>query len=468
MAENNNIDKAAKAAFDKYKMQPASRAWDRLESELDRHHSAISKHKADRTRFLFIAASIVIISLLGYYFLPHVTEIAKAKVVIVNNSPVNNKAATELSQKKVEQANNSPLNNKTAEHVIAQKHQLKTDDSKFKSVRDKNNSNTIVSLTNSEVLDSKSQIPATKKDNLNSDEANLWQQNEIVEQSLNEKEFIAADNFQLAAVMKAQIESGISIPSAIAIIPADSTHRTSSSLISKFSVALFFSPNYAWQNMKDNTNDNLDDVAMYTKRENPKFSFTTGLEFGYNLDNHWSIISGLSFTKNEIASSVPVMYVQKNTHDEMFLEYSTSNGVIEIMMHDSNNSMNPGDSISTPSDCNQYIKLLNLPLLLRYSMQRNKTSFYMEGGLTVNYVLQSKAQIMIKDKQETVINHTRGLKKYSYGFSAGIGMQQQLNSKTSLFAAPHINGYLTSLTKNTAVNTHPFSIGVNLGLVKLF
>ena len=54
---------------------------------------------------------------------------------------------------------------------------------------------------------------------------------------------------------------------------------------SRLSLAVFYSPNQSWCNLKDNTNDNVDDVAMYNNRENSKYSFTTGLNLKYDLNS---------------------------------------------------------------------------------------------------------------------------------------------------------------------------------------
>ncbi|MGI8893461.1 MAG: hypothetical protein ACR2GN_08370, partial [Bacteroidia bacterium] len=85
------------------------------------------------------------------------------------------------------------------------------------------------------------------------------------------------------------------------------------------------------------------------------------------------------------------------------------------------------------------------------------------GGLSVNFLVQDQVRISTTGSDETVKNKTQGLKKMSYGFVIGAGIEYKLFNNLNLVFEPVYKGTFTSITEDAAVKNYPFSVGINLG-----
>ena len=64
----------------------------------------------------------------------------------------------------------------------------------------------------------------------------------------------------------------------------------------------------------------------------------------------------------------------------------------------------------------------------------------------------------------TIINNIDGLKKTSYGYLLGAGLEYSLYNGMSIFMEPAFKGSISSLTQNTAYYCYPYSFGLNAGI----
>jgi len=147
----------------------------------------------------------------------------------------------------------------------------------------------------------------------------------------------------------------------------------------------------------------------------------------------------------------------------MHFQYPTSNGVIEMPFDDSHPNLHPGDSINVKAVCNQSIKFINVPLMVRFQLTKKKFTWYANAGVSANFIIQEKAKIIMNNSETTIINHINGLKKMNYGFLFGAGVQYNMYDDLDIFIEPMFRGSLSSITRNTAVNSYPYSLGLNLG-----
>ena len=257
-------------------------------------------------------------------------------------------------------------------------------------------------------------------------------------------------------------DTGKSEPSYFVI--NDSLSKNDLHSLSRLSLVFFYSPNKSWCNLKDNSADNFDDVAMYNNRENSKFSYTTGLMLKYDLNSKWSLLSGMTYSTITKLITIQTMYAEANADNEMHFQYHTSNGVIEMPSDVTHPNLHPGDSINVKAICNQSIKFINVPLMVRFQMTKNKFTWYANGGVSANFTVQEKAKIIMNNSETTIINHVNGLKKMYYGFLLGAGVQYNIYDDFGIFIEPIFRGSFTSITQNTNVSSYPFSVGLNLGV----
>ncbi len=459
MEENNNLEKRAKSAFDKFQMNPPLRSWDRLSSELDRHQEVVIKHKTDRTRIIMIAAMIFLTSMLSWKFLNTPAHIVSTDKVIESSA----------NTYKSESGKPIDVKSKTKNHTQQVLNTLPGIET-FASVTDNQKLNH--SPDNYKVQHPDVTSPDEHTDLSNSNTSLFNSSGSTGMTNDLNPPIIVADKDHLAisgmSGITAYITESVDVPLTLNHQVSDYQLQPQPDVSSPFSIAAYFSPNYTWQTLKDNTDNNIDDVSMYNDREKAMFSFTAGINVLYSINKSWTIITGVSYTRIARSMLIPVIYANMNSANQMYFEYSTSNGVIEVPLDDSHNSLHPGDSILTESKAHQYLKTVNIPLLIRYSIKKSKSVFYAEGGITTNFLLQTKAKMRIDDYEPTVINNNNGLRKTSFGYLAGIGAEHQFKHNVNFFFGPVLRGSFTSITKNSAVNTYPYSIGINIGMIKHF
>ena len=202
---------------------------------------------------------------------------------------------------------------------------------------------------------------------------------------------------------------------------------------------------------------------MYNNRENSKSSFSTGINLKYDLSSKWSLITGANYSPITKSATVETMYAEANDANEIHFLLPTSNGVIEMPLDDNHPNLLPGDSLNAKLVCNQTIKFINVPLMVRFQLTKKKFIYYFNGGFSMNFIVQEKMKINMSNSEMTIINHINGLKKMNYGVLIGAGVQYNLYNDFGVYIEPMFRGSLTSITHNTNVNSYPFTLGLNLG-----
>ena len=481
MDDKKDIEKVSRNVFDNFNMDAPDNAWDKLDADLDKKQAVVYKQRANRFKLLSIVLFLIIFSFTAWHYLIPTSNTQKLNNFITENKTTINKASSSNIEPKSNSTPNSPARN-----LISSKNKNESASSKENNSNPKLNKSQIAQLAFEVKLNNKQKnkklIHDEKQNNIvtlinpptdksennvasNSIEANLIS-NEIAS-DINDsgktnttEQNILATNISDSG-FSTLIDSNKTEPAHF--VKNDSLFIKDLHSKSRLSLAVFYSPNQSWCNLKDNTNDNFDDVAMYNNRESSKFSFTTGLNLKYDLNSKWSLVTGATYSTIAKTATIQTMYAETNAANEIHFQLPTSNGVIEMPLDDSHPNVQSGGSIQIKAVYNQSIKFINVPLMLRFQITKKKFTWYANGGVSANFIVQEKAKINMNNSETTIINHINGLKKMNYGFLIGAGVQYNLYNDFGVFIEPMFRGSFTSITQNTNVNSYPYSLGLSLG-----
>lgn len=229
-------------------------------------------------------------------------------------------------------------------------------------------------------------------------------------------------------------------------------------------VDISLSPIYTYNFLRNNTSyTSADDAIDYRSREKSKFSFSTGMALRYDLNNKWSISLGAYYSTIAYSMALSTVYALKNSNDEVHFQYPTSWGTIEIP-NQPGQTLKIGDSLIINSSCNQLIKVVNIPLLFRYTISSSSFSFYTNVGVSANFTVKEDAVIKTGSFEFSYTNSLIGKRKINCSLLLGFGMQYKFTNRLAIFIEPIYRASITSVTQDIPVNCYPQSFGLSTGL----
>jgi opacity protein-like surface antigen len=445
MGEENHIDKLFRSAMEPMNVDPGDKSRIAIEAELEKKRSVLYEKRIKTYRTVAAVLTLLLVSFAAFYISEN------------NNTQKLNKVETETNSENIQ--NNTEIK---SNYVEAENKIVVTDENKrvadpenpdemtikkgiFSDKKNINNNKIAINnLNNSHVYENYTEINS-KADN-----------NFILNEALIEIAVIPVDPEIYTLPAKT---NSLNDHSQYAVsLPENNIVNTASPV----SLLLFYSPNYSYCLLKDNTPDLVDDVQMYKDQETPGFSYSTGFAMRYNLAERWGLSAGVTYSTVTKSISLLTVYAA-GTSDNMYYEYHTSSGMIEIPDPE-NAQIKVGDSLNLLGDGVKILKFVSIPLMTRYVISKEKVSWYFNGGFSVNFLVQDQAKINTRSSEEIVNNKTQGLKKTSYGFVVGAGMEYKVFDNINLVLEPVYKGTVTSITDDAAVKNYPYSIGINLGV----
>ena len=481
MDDNKDIEKVSRSVFENLKMDAPDDAWNKLDADLDKKQAVVYKKRANRFKLLSIVLLLIIFSFTTWHYLIPTSSSNKLEKVISQEKAKNIRASSINIQPKENSASNIPSVN-----LIPSNNK-----DKFKESMEKEQSLELYKPQNKQLAfkfnaaskeENKKLIRNEKKSNISEiinltpdKKETITESNSTIAHSNSNEVAIVANDSSNTIVSEQNILTTTIVDNGLpqladtnksespALVKNDSLFKKDLHSKSRLSLMVFYSLNQSWSNLKDNSNDNFDDVAMYNSRENSKFSYTTGINIKYDINDKWSLLTGATYSQIAKSITIQTMYAEPNAANEIHFLFPTSSGVIEMPFDDSHPNLHPGDSINAKAVCNQSIKFINVPLIVRFELKKNKFIWYANAGVSANFIVQEKAKISINNPETTIVNQIKGLKKMNYGFLIGAGVQYNLRNDFGVFIEPMFRGSFTSITYNTSVNSYPNSIGLNLG-----
>ncbi len=527
----NEIDNLFQTKVDQFEMDPPKKAWTSLDAELDKKQAVLYKRKAFYYKSISIGLSLLLGSFIAFqYFVPHnysnnsntdllstndINSINSAsehadktdgktnsnkhykktannnKTLISSNKNevfvnINRKQNNSVTDEKIIEGVNTPVNNHSASIVS----------SKGKKTKNTIVSNTIAPANDGLQASKESEASFISKGNdvQNDTIKNLQTSNSIPfgqEKVLTDP--VKVDSLNTISLAKnASADSSIQKENLAKLILAATKSVDSSKInstinpvqknsfnLSKFAISAFFSPDFNYHHLIDDHDADDNKVPQQhkdhsnakddEKLESPDFSYTTGVLLKYDLTNKWSLQSGCVYSSSVRKIKPSTIYAEEGNDSEAHYLLNTSLGTSELP----NSTMSipqVGDSVNLKKDSKQILHFINIPLIVRYQFVKNRFCYYAYSGLSANILIKEQSEVTIENPtSETVrINNITGLKKITYSFLLGIGIQYNLYKGISIFTEPVFRRSITSINQNTPVTSYPYSIGFNTGLTYHF
>jgi hypothetical protein len=225
---------------------------------------------------------------------------------------------------------------------------------------------------------------------------------------------------------------------------------------------------YEQSGYKLNSDDPLE-ANVIRHREVNEPSFSGGLLIARQFTRHWSLQSGLAYTRTQIGISPQKMYALQLPGGDIAYKFITSSGYAYIKLK---NGQAPaiGDSITT-SDAKHILKQTSIPLTLKYKLEKNKFSVSPSAGLEANFINSAKVEVGIdlaSNREIVSVNKMEGIKTFYLSAVAGMEASYQVNKKMSVNVQPVFHYAISPVTKNNVVETFPRSFGIRAGVTIRF
>jgi len=528
----DEIDNLFQTNVEPFEMTPPKKAWSSLDAALDKKQAVLYKKQAYRYKLISICISLLFICFISFqYFVPRNIPYSSANNNQISNSHVADMKSITPKNESVTESKTQYLpvsDNYTKESITVNSKRISQNENKIESIssRKLSSSNLVAEKENKNVnafvrdrasinssLNSKNNNDSIKNSAiiLNNSQQSTIKKSEVLDGDnsknnlVENKQSVNANSISLeqSIILKDSLNEGSKAKYLMQSVLTDSEVKNTDSVKSlqspvvnsqpliinttatqiqktnfdwtKLSVAAFFSPDFNFQHLTDNDNDNAPHHKDHSKakdfdeKESSDFSFTAGAMVKYDLTSKWSIQSGCTYSTAVEKIQPTTIYAEQGTNSEAHYVLNTALGTVEIP-NLAGTTPQVGDSIYLKTNSKQILHFINIPLMLRYQYVKNRFSYYGYTGMSANILVNEQSQISIQSQtSETIITgNITGLKKFTYSFLLGIGAQYNFQKEISVFIEPDFRWAITPINQNTAVISYPYSIGFNIGLMRHF
>ena len=244
-----------------------------------------------------------------------------------------------------------------------------------------------------------------------------------------------------------------SAPTTLVLNSLDNPDKTEKQSTSTWWIGAFYSPDYTYQNFllaSDNSNAKKSG-ALYVNAAHPKYSYSTGLQAGFWINEKWSFQTGL-------------LYSDKGE--------KTDYKLVDTLISNANVTASINDPVFNSVDKNYTVnykyEYFDMPLLIKYQRRKSKCSklsYFVSAGLSANFFFryQVVTESIAKGSKQTTTENPALFKSINYSTIASIGIEYSFSKKISMNLEPTFRHAFTSAVKNSILNTYPYSLGMVTG-----
>ena len=201
----------------------------------------------------------------------------------------------------------------------------------------------------------------------------------------------------------------------------------------------------------------------FQRKEQDGTSFTVGILAIYPIATKWSLQPGITFSSSSIHIAPKTIYAQHDSQGRIRYRYNSSCGYIYI---EPGQGTMPavGDSVLSPPAKN-ILNYVGIPLQLSYVVEMGRITIAPAIGVAANFLTKGGLQTASpnstqKNKQEPM----QGLKATYFSGLTTVGLEYKVNPHFSIGMAPTIRFALSSINKQSPVQSYPGSVGIDAGL----
>ncbi len=244
--------------------------------------------------------------------------------------------------------------------------------------------------------------------------------------------------------------------------------KQNNTLISKWEIGASVAAVQSYREIGFSNEDNISQGALaesnYNNIEEGLNSYAGGIDIRYQLNDKWSLQSGMYFSRIGQVNNDALAFKQENSH---FLLYkvSTSTGDIEVVFDkvpedikrfsDSKDTSELKDMKNISVE--QQFELFEVPFMIGYKIGNRKLTFNLSGGLSPAYVVGNSSTLIAND-QKYDIGNSSNINSMILNSSFSIGIQYAFTNKLALNFEPTFKYSLNPINNNSRFSYHPYSL----------
>ncbi len=237
----------------------------------------------------------------------------------------------------------------------------------------------------------------------------------------------------------------------------------------RFSLIGFFAPDITTRNLEQdiaNTPDEGKDQIMKTEK-NGMLDYTFGARAEYRLNKHFSLQSGLSFSRNTIDIAAKTVYARFDKAGFLRYRFNMSSGYSFFKLKKIPAPQFAGDSAQTDASSST-LHYINIPLALKYNFSLSKRiELSVQAGITARFIAWESIATTYDyngAKERSISKQIEGLKKSYFNGVVGIGAEYAVNKQFSVVLFPSFNFATSSINRDAPVKAYPNTLSLAAGV----
>ena len=240
-------------------------------------------------------------------------------------------------------------------------------------------------------------------------------------------------------------------------------------------------PNYSYRVVQ--TNSTGIPTNSLNAEEKPLVAFSGGVNINY-VSKRWRFESGIYYTEtgqqftnlsgqgfsvdnNKQGQQNYVLAVgnPSKVYDALPHTIQTSNGTIRSSgtLYANQILLSDNSKIDNFDKLEQKYQYIEVPLIARYKLIDKKTSVFINGGLSTNFLVNNSVYGLQSNNSKVSIGSTNA-EEINYAGICGFSVEMPLTTRLNFSLEPRFRYFLNSISSDNNVNTHPYSFGIYTGL----
>ncbi len=249
-----------------------------------------------------------------------------------------------------------------------------------------------------------------------------------------------------------------------------------------------FAPAYSYRHLTEN--NAITGTNYYNNIESAVFTYSGGINVQYKPQKRLSIQTGIYYSSMGQDMEHISVYANNiyNLMDEKYRDryintYNIANSAGEINVNsslvyfdetatarvknlsDAKSSYDLSDPIFNKLNANirQSFEYIEVPLIFRYKIIDKIIDINLIGGVGAHFLIGNNVYLIYENSKD-VIGKTNGVNDINYSGSFGFGLEYPILNSVNILIEPSIKYFLNPINANSAVESHPYSIGIYTGV----
>lgn len=247
--------------------------------------------------------------------------------------------------------------------------------------------------------------------------------------------------------------------------------KPSEPIAKKLSITTYGEGGYGYRFLMGNSNSSNVSKVNLNSFEKGGFTLSGGAYLRYTFTDKWAIFIGGEFYHYRQSSiSEKAKYLVDPNNQTIYV--NSSLGRIDIHTKDNDEEGGEVETASLQFTSNQRLNVISIPFGTEYSFINNKKQrLYINPTFYPSFVLGAKAITSNPgelSQYKPVTSALAEVNKFYLGFGFGLGFEQRISKKAYLMLNPQLKYAATPVANIQGVKTHPFSLGMRIGLTYKF